>query len=171
MVTAWLVNSMKPSIGKIYLFLPTMKDVLDPVREMYSNVESYSQIFEMKTRLWKMRQGERDVTKYFMEMTHLWQELDLSIEEEWECSGDSTRYKKRLENERVFEFLAGLNSELNDVRGRILGRQPLPSIREVFAEMRREESRWKVMLKTPMSHIGLEISALKANQMGLKFRP
>lgn len=27
LVTAWLVNSMKPVIGKTYLFLPTTKDV------------------------------------------------------------------------------------------------------------------------------------------------
>ena len=31
MVTAWLVNSMKPSIGKTYLFLPSAKDVWDAV--------------------------------------------------------------------------------------------------------------------------------------------
>ena len=50
------------------------------------------------------------------------------------------------ENERVFEFLAGLNKELDDVRWRILGRDMLPSSREVFAEVRREESRQSAML-------------------------
>ena len=56
-----------------------------------------------------MKQKEREVTDYYTEMKSLWQELDLSYEEEWECFGDSVRYRKRLENERVFEFLAGLN--------------------------------------------------------------
>ncbi|KAK9088209.1 hypothetical protein Scep_027291 [Stephania cephalantha] len=51
-----------------------------------------------------------------------------------------------VEKERVFEFLVGLNKELDEVRGRILGRDPLPSTREVFAEVRREESRRTVML-------------------------
>ncbi|KAL6331881.1 hypothetical protein AAG906_020228 [Vitis piasezkii] len=51
-----------------------------------------------------------------------------------------------MENERVFEFLAGLNCELDDVRSRVLSRRPLPSIREVFSDVRREESRRKVML-------------------------
>ncbi|XP_057983248.1 uncharacterized protein LOC131168072 [Malania oleifera] len=126
MVTTWLVNSMQPSIGKIYLFLPTAKEVWEAVHETYSDGKSYSQIFDLKTRLWQMRQGERGVTEYFMEMSHLWQELDLSIDEERECSGDSTRHQRRLKNERVFEFLAGLNRELDDVRGQILGRRPLP---------------------------------------------
>ncbi|KAK2990953.1 hypothetical protein RJ640_002961, partial [Escallonia rubra] len=36
--------------------------------------------------------------------------------------------------------------ELDEVRGRILGRRPLPSIDEAFAEVRREASRRRVML-------------------------
>src|SRR5262245_45581329 len=32
-VTAWLVSSMKPTIGKTYLFLPTARDVWNAVRE------------------------------------------------------------------------------------------------------------------------------------------
>lgn len=42
-----------------------------------------------------MKQGEREVTDYYMEMMSLWQELDLSTEEEWECAPDSVRYKKK----------------------------------------------------------------------------
>jgi len=34
-----------------------------------------------------------------------------------------------------FVFLAGLNHNLDEVRGRILGRKPLPSIREVFQKL------------------------------------
>ena len=37
------------------------------------------------------------------------------------------RFKKKMENERVFEFLTGLNRELDDVRSRVLSRQSLPS--------------------------------------------
>ena len=66
----------------------------------------------------------------------MWQDLDLNYEEEWECTGDSVRFKKKMENERVFEFLTGLNRELDDVRSRVLSRRSLPSIREVFFEVR-----------------------------------
>ncbi|RVW68484.1 hypothetical protein CK203_060193 [Vitis vinifera] len=40
----------------------------------------------------------------------------------------------------------GLNKELDELRGQILGKEPLPSIREIFSEVQREESRRKVML-------------------------
>lgn len=68
--------------------------------------------------------------------------------EAWGCAGDNSRFKKRLENKGVFEFLARLNSDLNDVRRRILGLKPLSLTREVFEEVRHEESRRKIMLET-----------------------
>ena len=67
-----------------------------------------------------MKQGDRKVTEYYTEMLGLWQELDFSRKEEWERTGDNVRFKKKMENERVFEFLAGLNRELDDVRSRVL---------------------------------------------------
>lgn len=76
---------------------------------------------------------------------------------------------KKLENERVFEFLVGLNRELDDVRGRILSQKPLPSSREVFAEVRREENRWKVMINGlggVVVGIGLEASGLNVMRNG-----
>ena len=119
---------MKPVIGKTYIFLPTTKDVWDVIRETYSDAENTSQIFELKMRLWQMKQGDWEVTEYYTEMLGLWQDLNLNCEEEWECTGDSVRFKKKVENKRVFEFLAGLNCELDDVRSRVLSRWPLPSI-------------------------------------------
>ena len=52
MLIAWLINSMDLSIGKPFLFIPTIKEVWDVVRDTYSDVENSSQIFELKTKLW-----------------------------------------------------------------------------------------------------------------------
>ncbi|KAG6507002.1 hypothetical protein ZIOFF_032337 [Zingiber officinale] len=88
-------------------------------------------------------------------------ELDLFEEEDWENPNDSARYKKKIERGRVFVFLAGLNKELDEVRGRIRGRKPLPPLREVFSEVRRDEARRYVMLKNiPESKPEMEGSAL-----------
>ncbi|RVX13447.1 hypothetical protein CK203_020911 [Vitis vinifera] len=134
-ITSCLINSTKPTIGKTYMFLLTAKDVWDAIRETYSDAENASQIFELKMRLWQMKQRDREVMKYYTKMLGLWQDLDLNCEEEWECMSDNVRFKKKMENEKVFKFLAGMNRELDDVRSRVLNRRPLPSIREVFSEV------------------------------------
>ena len=40
---------------------------------------------------------------------------------------------------RIFKFLIGLNKFLGDIPSWILGTKPLPSLREAFVEVRREE--------------------------------
>ncbi|PON46011.1 hypothetical protein TorRG33x02_327260, partial [Trema orientale] len=65
---------------------------------------------------------------------------------EWDCLGDAEKYKKIVEKKRIYKFLLGLNKNLDEVHGRILGMKTLPKIREVVSEVRHEESRKKVML-------------------------
>ena len=72
--------------------------------------------------------------------------MDIFYEIKWECSEDGRKHDKMVEKKRVFDFLHGLNSYLDEVRGRLRGTKPFPSMREVFAEVRSEESRKKVML-------------------------
>ena len=121
LVMAWLLNSMEATIAKLNLFLPTAKDVWDSVRETYSDLENSSQIFELKSKLWQSKQGDREVTVYYDEMVTLWQELDQCYEDVWENPNDYVRFMKWEESDRVYMLLAGVNCSLDDVKGRILG--------------------------------------------------
>ncbi|KAK5802336.1 hypothetical protein PVK06_029924 [Gossypium arboreum] len=82
MIIAWLINSMEASVGKPFLFLPTAKYVWDAVKDTYSDLENASQIFELKIKLWKARQGEKEVTLYYNKIMSLWQELDQCYNDE-----------------------------------------------------------------------------------------
>ncbi|RYE26320.1 MAG: hypothetical protein EOP45_04015 [Sphingobacteriaceae bacterium] len=146
MIMSWLINSMDAGLGRTYLFLPTASDIWTAVRETYSDLGNAGTLFEIETQLSKARQGEKSVTKYYTDLKMLWQEEDLYCNHEWSCPKDSALYQKLVEKGRVFKFLVGLNADLDEVRGRILGRDPLPSTREVFSEVRREETRRQVML-------------------------
>lgn len=99
-------------------------------------------------------------------MLTLWQEIELGIEEDWEWPGDSNKYKMKLENERVYEFLANLNCKFYVVRGRILGQQPLQSTHEVFAKVQQEESCRQIMSKksSDSSDFYQEVSTLPVKE-------
>ncbi|KAL9680697.1 hypothetical protein QQ045_012476 [Rhodiola kirilowii] len=64
----------------------------------------------------------------------------------WENANDSVRYQKKIERDCVFVFLTGLNKAIDNVRGPILGKGFLRTIREVFSQGQREEGR-QVMLQ------------------------
>nr|KYP62484.1 hypothetical protein KK1_017020 [Cajanus cajan] len=146
-VMAWLINSMELKIGRTYLFCKTAHEIWTTVQEMYSDLQNSAQCFEIRSALRNTQQGNKSVTEYFNMLVELWQEMDLFYTVSWKCSEDKLLYDQMLEKERVFDFLQGLTKELDEVRGRILGLKPLPTLKEAFAMVRREESRRKVMLQ------------------------
>ena len=79
-----------------------------------------------------IRQGGDIAIKYFNILKNLWQDLDMYNDYEWKTLDDCNHHKKLVENNRVFKFLASLNVEFDEVRGRIIDQQPLSSIGEVF---------------------------------------
>ncbi|KAK3026542.1 hypothetical protein RJ639_041839 [Escallonia herrerae] len=103
---------------------------------------------------------QKDDPSFRMWKTENNMQLDGFESLDWECPADASRYKKIIEKERIFKFLLGLDKSLDEVRGRILGAKPLPTIREAFSEVRREESRKKLMMGTRPSSSILEGSAL-----------
>lgn len=144
-VMAWIINSMEPKIGRTYIFYKTTKEVWDAVQSLYSDMEI---CFEVRSALRTTRQGNNSVTDYYNILSELWQEIDLYYDINWECTKDGVKYAKMVEKERVFDFLSGLNSDLDEVIGWLLGIKPSPSIKEAFAEARRKESRKKGMHTT-----------------------
>ncbi|RVW98904.1 hypothetical protein CK203_033781 [Vitis vinifera] len=54
--------------------------------------------------------------------------------------------RRSIEKENVFDFLAGLNEDLDEVKGRVLVNKIVSSLNEDFSEVKREESQRKVML-------------------------
>lgn len=121
-----------------------------------------SQIYEFTIKLGEIRQEEVSVTNYYNSLKRLWQDLDLLNDSEWKSQEYYNHNKKMVEDYRIYKFLVGLNIEFDEVRGRLIGRQSLPSISEVFSEVRREESRRNVMLEKQGIFKPLEKSAMIA---------
>ncbi|KAI5424254.1 hypothetical protein KIW84_030447 [Lathyrus oleraceus] len=150
LIIPWLVSSMGTGIGKPYMFLHSAKNVWEAVKETYFDIQNSSQIFGLKSKLWHAKQGDRSVTAYYNELLTLWQELDLCYDDNWRCIEDSVLFLNRQENDSVFMFLAGFNKDLDEVRGRVLGKVSLSTLRETFVEIRRGEARQGIMMgKTP----------------------
>lgn len=160
MVKAWLINFMEDHVGQSYLYYSTAKELWDALNRAYSDVENAAQMFELRNRARNLKQGDQDVTTYYTQLSKVWNELDLSSETNWSCTDDTTKYRKLVEKERIYDFLAGLNKDLDDVRGRLLGIKPFLSIDEIFAEVRQEEYRRRVMLGDSQNLVTLEGSAL-----------
>lgn len=58
---------------------------------------------------------------------------------------DIKKLKDMIKQERMFDFLFGLNLEFNDTCGRVLGKDPLPFVRRAFVYIQGEEGQKEVM--------------------------
>ncbi|XP_073064583.1 uncharacterized protein [Primulina eburnea] len=159
MVKTWLVGSMNQDIGDQFLFCNSAAAICEAGQLTYSCTENTSELFATESLLYELRQGDSTVTQFFSDLTRLWQKIDLYDNHKWTCSDDSILYNKVVETKRVFKFLSGLNKELDDVRGRVLGTKPLPTLSEAFSSVRHEEGRRKVIMGGPAIQIS-EGSAL-----------
>ena len=81
----------------------------------------------------------------------MWQEFNFYQGFQAVCTEDATNWLKRLEKERVYDFLAGLDMEYDPIRVQVLGRVPFPSLGEAYAIVRQEESRRGAMVHAPIS--------------------
>jgi len=108
-------------------------------------------IYELKKQVSSTQQGGMSVTEYYNQMNGFWLEIDHNRDLKLECSHDIQVVQGLLENDRVFEFLAGLNSEYDQIRVplriQILGKILIPTLRECFSIVHAEESRQGVMLE------------------------
>ncbi|KAJ1421803.1 Retrotransposon gag domain [Sesbania bispinosa] len=129
---------------------------------MTHETDNTSAIFEIKSLLHDLRQGDSSVTEYYHSLTRYWQQLDIYEDIDWKCIEDRKQYKTLVEKNRIYQFLLGLNKNLDEVKGRKLGTKPLLSICEAFAEVRKEESRRKIMLGGQINSVNTESSALAA---------
>jgi hypothetical protein len=112
-------------------------------------VKDAALIYEIKTKLSMTKQDNMMVIEYYNTMKSFWLELDYYQDFKMQCNDDAVILKNYVERERIFEFLAGLNIEFDQMRVQILGKESLPSLNEVFSVIRAEEGRRTVMLDAP----------------------
>ena len=138
---------MSPEISVICMFLATTKDIWDAIQQTYSKARDAAQVYEVKVKTIAAKQGSKTVTEYANQLKTLWQELDHYKVIKTKCPKDGAVLKDFIEQDRVYDFLVGLNLEFDQVRIQILGKHEVSCFNEVVAMIRGEESRRSVMLE------------------------
>lgn len=157
---SWLLGSMAPEVSNTFMLYPTVAAIWKASREMFSQNDNISELYELEIQLKDIKQGDQTVSKYFSSLSRIWQQIDSLELYKWECSADDVIYMKIKETKRLFGFLYGLHKDLDAVRGRILSTKPLPTMTTAFSDVRQEESRLKVMMGSSVTIVSSESSAL-----------
>ncbi|KAL4383321.1 hypothetical protein GQ457_15G016580 [Hibiscus cannabinus] len=170
-VMSWLLNSMIPSIGRNFLLYNSATEIWTAVQETYSSKDNDSALYGIEEQIFALKQKGMGVTAYYNSLQSLWQQIYLYESNEWSTPNDDVLYQTLLAKRRVFRFLHGLNKEIDHLRGRVLSTSPLPSLREVFSMVKKEESRREVMLSPTPIYDGSALLTHSSSTQSRKSRP
>ncbi|XP_062006532.1 uncharacterized protein LOC133723659 [Rosa rugosa] len=141
LVMSWLLNSMEPKITEIFSYSESSMHLWKHVKEMYGNQNNSARVFQLKKDIASLQQEEKSFVQYLASLTSMWNELDVYRPH----TTDANVLLKRAEEDKIFQLLANLGSEYEDLRSHILMNSELPSFKSVCGTVQREELRRKVM--------------------------
>ncbi|KAF6171657.1 hypothetical protein GIB67_042172, partial [Kingdonia uniflora] len=141
----------------------------ESLRKVYSQRENNARFFQLSNEIENIKQITQTLGMYYARLRSSWEELfhyDSFIE--WLASAPSKKilippmiveiYAKIVEKTRVFQFLAGLNLDLEYARVHLLDKTPFPTLEEAHAYCLSDQSRRSSM--PPISGIPSETSAM-----------
>ncbi|XP_021819415.1 uncharacterized protein LOC110761277 [Prunus avium] len=148
-VKGWLINSMEPRLIGNFIRFPTAKGVWDAIATTYFDGTDTSQVYDLKMRISRMRQGGGSIETYYNDLQGLWREINFRRPNEMKCELDIKKYYDIIQEDRVYIFLDGLDDRLDKARSDVLQMSPFPTVEQAYAHVRREDIRQAVMLGAP----------------------
>ena len=174
LVMSWILNSMERNIAEIFSYSESSLDLWEALRDMYGNQNNSARIFQIQQEVNALRQDGRPFVSLLGNFKSLWSELEVYRPH----TVDPVVLKKRTEEDRVFQVLASLGSEFEDLRCHILMSPELPSLKSVCSTIQREEVRRKVMIRETVTnssdtrayiaHKNYEGKSIKGKRLDLK---
>ncbi|KAM1729994.1 hypothetical protein ACFX12_020306 [Malus domestica] len=137
-VRGWLLKTMEPNLFGLFIDFSTAKDIWESVTQMFYDGSDESQYYELRCKATRTRQDGRPINLYFTELKGVWQDLDKRRPFRMVCGADLKTRKQELAKDRVYDFLAGLDSGFDQVQSEILRMKLIPIIEECFNLVRRE---------------------------------
>ncbi|XP_074352191.1 uncharacterized protein LOC141691365 [Apium graveolens] len=121
MVISWILGALSKSIGRSVIYSSSVREIWMELEERYC-VSNGAQLFGLHKEL-----------------------TDISQVCKCGCTcGASHKISKFQEDQRVIQFLMGLNDSFNIMRGSILMKSPLPSVGQVYSLLLQEETQRKI---------------------------
>ncbi|XP_070005396.1 uncharacterized protein [Nicotiana sylvestris] len=147
MVFSWLLNSLSKEIAESVLCSQSAKDLWSDLEDRFGQTNG-AKLFQLQRELSGVVQVNTSVSTYFTKMKSLWDELG-ALNTFFACvcdckCGAKDKSHKAHQDERLLQFLMGLNDTFIGVRSNILLSSPLPSIGQAYSLVIQDEKQREI---------------------------
>ncbi|KAI9165452.1 hypothetical protein LWI28_014477 [Acer negundo] len=128
-VHSWIVNALSLEISDMVIYYSTAHEVWEDLCERFSQSNA-PRVFEIQRDIAYLRQEQLSVSVYYTRLKGLWDEL---------ASYNDAVLGAQQDQQKLMQFLMGLNDSYSAVRGQILLMNLLPSVRQAYSSVSQEE--------------------------------
>lgn len=147
MVFAWLLNSLSKEIVESVTYSQTATKFWNELDERYGQADG-TKFFQLQRELNNIGQGSYDVAGYFNKLKKIWdqmRELNTFMTCSCECKCCEKSHNCKVnEDQKLIQFLMGLNDSCSNTRGNILIMKPLPTPAQTYSIVLHEEAQRQV---------------------------
>uniref|UniRef100_A0A251TD96 Putative gag-polypeptide of LTR copia-type n=1 Tax=Helianthus annuus TaxID=4232 RepID=A0A251TD96_HELAN len=138
-VLAWILNSVSEELYLGHVYSKSAAEVWKELRDTYDKVDG-SVVFDLYQKINSFSQNGSSVAEYYHKLNIMWKQLDQILQIPTCTCNASNQYNNFNHLVKLMQFLMGLDSVYQPVRSSLLIREPLPTIKEAFSIISREES-------------------------------
>ncbi|XP_070040934.1 uncharacterized protein [Nicotiana tomentosiformis] len=144
MVISWLTHSLSPDIAESVQYSETTESIWKQLNNRYGAVNR-TKVFELKRQLASTYQGSIDIGSYFNKLKKFGMHWGLCAPHANSCVCTAKEgLQKEKEEDKVHQFLIGLNEVYVGVRINLLIMQPLPSLYGMYNILLQDEKQRQV---------------------------
>ena len=145
MVIAWIIENIDGDIVNQFLDYTIVHSLWQGIESLLGCGRDELQIFDLSSRAATLRQDNDNIKVYYGKLNTIWKEIDRRMPNPMTCPQDITKFNKYIQRQRLYQFLTGINDNLDKERRDILNSEPLPMVETAYASIRREITRRNIM--------------------------
>ncbi|XP_021802635.1 uncharacterized protein LOC110746704 [Prunus avium] len=137
MILSWFAHSVEPDLAKGVVHTKTAHQVWEDFKDQFSQKNAPT-IYQIQKSIASLTQGTMTVSAYFTKLKGLWDELE-TYRTPLTCN-EMKAHNKEREEDKMMQFLMGLNDTFSGVRSSILMITPLPKVRQAYSLVIQDET-------------------------------
>ncbi|XP_075091495.1 uncharacterized protein LOC142171704 [Nicotiana tabacum] len=134
-VLSWIMNTVSPYLLSGIVYASNARAVWEDLRERFDKVNRM-RIYQLHREIATISQGTDSISTYFTKLKKLWGVFDTIVPP----PSFVKDYVELLNQQRLLQFLGGLNDSYSQARRQILMKSTEPSLNQTYAMVIEDET-------------------------------